>query len=87
MTTTSTWDIHLQKQMPCIVTIHTGMSANDYSAHFDSDNKTLDNSKIKCLGVYFGYLHYILSTQLTCLGHFIMDGCKVLKKCVIVSAK
>eukprot|EP00804_Cyclotella_cryptica_P029736 CCRYP_015220-RB/>CCRYP_015220-RB protein AED:0.24 eAED:0.24 QI:2374/1/0.87/1/0/0/8/0/1034 len=56
VTTTSTWDIHLQKQVPCIVTIHTGMSANDYSAHFDSDHQNFEQFKIQVSGDLFQLL-------------------------------
>jgi hypothetical protein len=45
VTTISTWDVHLQKQAPCIVIIHTRMFANDYSAHFDSDNQNFGQFK------------------------------------------
>ena len=56
VTTTSTWDVHLQKQVPCIVTIHTGMSANDYSAHFDSDHQNFEQFKSQVSGDLFQLL-------------------------------
>ena len=45
VTSTSTWDIHMQTQVPCILTIHFGMSVLDYRCHFDTDNSNFETCK------------------------------------------
>jgi peroxiredoxin len=57
VTSTSTWDIHMQTQVPCILTIHFGMSVLDYRCHFDTDNSNFE----KCKTVVGGDLTNLMS--------------------------
>jgi hypothetical protein len=45
VTMTSTYDVHLCKQVPCLVTVHLGMTTRDYECHFDTDNSNFHHLK------------------------------------------
>ena len=44
VTMTSAWNNILQREFPCLVTIHTGMDGSTFkTCHFDVDNASFDN--------------------------------------------
>ena len=50
VTISSVMDPYMQKQVPCIVTIHTGQTTADYTMHFQADNTNFHHLKSEVNG-------------------------------------
>ena len=66
VTMTSAWNNILQREFPCLVTIHTGMDGSTFkTCHFDVDNASFDN-----LGIEFNSLEDLYNKYPGCTMDF-----------------